>query len=241
MTCSGNEHRSLRVRPKKNSSTGLVQETAARLREMILGHEPYSLIGSLRQLTEKLGVGIVTLQQASRILEHEGLLEVRRGPGGGYFGTRPDAAALGRSISRFLLAHASDQHEAIDIVSLLDCELLACGASGGNDALRKELRRLGEAIDACDAPEQRVMFENKFHDILFRMVNRPLTELLARVTMRLYTDQMHYTFYSGPDGVTAWKTQRRDIVHAILKRDPDLAKFEGLRRRTYLMRQLNSR
>jgi DNA-binding IscR family transcriptional regulator len=36
----------------------------------------------------------VTVQQAARVLEHEGLLAVRRGPGGGYYGTRPDEAAL---------------------------------------------------------------------------------------------------------------------------------------------------
>ena len=230
----------IRLRAKKIASTGLVQETAAKLRVLILGREPRTLIGSLNSLTEKLGVGIVTLQQASRILEHEGLLEIRRGPGGGYFGSRPDAAALGRSISRFLLAHASDAHEAVDIVSLLDCELLARGASGGTDALRKELRRLGDTIDACNAPDERITFENKFHDILFRMVNRPLTELLARVTMRVYTDQMLITFYSGPEGLAVWKTQRHDIVYAILKRDPDLARFEGKRRRSYLMQQLKA-
>ncbi len=229
------------MRATNHSPTGLVQETAARLRKMILGREPYTLLGSLRDLTKTLGVGIVTLQQASRILEHEGLLEVRRGPGGGYFGTRPDAAVLGRSISRFLLAHASDEHEAIDIVSLLDCELLPGAASGGDDALREELRRLGDTIDSRDTPEQRVMFENKFHDILFRMINRPLTELLARVTMRLYSDQMHFTFYSGPDGAAVWKMQRHDIVNAILRRDPDLARFEGMRRRAYLMQQLDVR
>jgi len=229
------------VRAKGHASTSLVQETAARLREMILAREPCTQIGSMQELAKALGVGIVTLQQASRVLEHEGLLEVRRGPGGGYVGTRPDAGALGRSISRFLLAHVADEHEAIDIISLLDCELLACAASGGNDILRKELRRLGNTIDDCDTPEQRVAFENKFHDIVFRMVKRPLTELLARVTMRLYSDHMDVAFYPGSDGAAFWKMQRHDIVNAILRSDPDLARFEGMRRRAYLMRQLNAR
>jgi GntR family transcriptional repressor for pyruvate dehydrogenase complex len=228
------------VRAKNQPATGLVQDTAVRLREMILACEPYTQLGSLRDLTKKFGIGIVTLQQASRILEHEGLLEVRRGPGGGYFGIRPDAAALGRSISGFLLAHASDEHEAIDIVSLLDCELLAAAASG-NDAPREELRRLRDTIDACDTPAQRVRFENEFHAIVFRMVKRPLTELLARVTMRLYSADMHLAFYSDPDGADIWKIQRHDIVHAIMRRDPDLARFEGMRRRAYLMQRLNAR
>jgi DNA-binding FadR family transcriptional regulator len=207
---------------------------------MILAREPNALLGSLRDLAKTLGVGVVTLQQVSRILEHEGFLEVRRGPGGGYFGARPDAGALGRSISSFLVAHASDEHEAIDIISLLDCELLAAAASGGTDAQRDELRRLRDDIEACDAPQQRVAFEKHFHDILFRMVNRPLTEVLARVTMRIYSDTIQVAFYSGPGGPEVWKTQRRDIVDAILRREPDLARFQGMRRRTYLMRQADA-
>ncbi|HMO67746.1 MAG TPA: GntR family transcriptional regulator, partial [Novosphingobium sp.] len=62
---------------------GLVPETAARLREIIFAHEAGEQIGSLPELAKALGVGIVTVQQAARVLEHEGLLEVRRGPGGG--------------------------------------------------------------------------------------------------------------------------------------------------------------
>ena len=66
---------------KRRSRSGqrLVHATAERLREMIYATEPESRIGSLTSLAETLGVGIVTVQQAARILEHEGLLEVRRG------------------------------------------------------------------------------------------------------------------------------------------------------------------
>ena len=67
----------------------------------ILASEPNAPLGSLREMSKSLGVGIVTIQQAARVLEHEGLLKVRRGPGGGYYGTRPDEAALGRLISGF--------------------------------------------------------------------------------------------------------------------------------------------
>ena len=212
-----------------------------RLRQMILASEPNTLLGSLQELTKTLGVGTVTMQQASRILEHEGMLEVRRGPGGGYFGTRPDAAALGRAISQFLLAHASNDHEAVDIVSLLDCELMANAAAEGNDDLRKELKQLATTIDKRDTPEKRVSFENEFHHIIFRMVKRPLTELLARVTMRTYSARTHVTFYPDAEDFEAWKLQRHNIVYAILKRDPEMARFEAMRRRTYLMQKLQAR
>src|SRR5262249_22203781 len=93
------------VEAKEGAGLGkrqLVQQTTARLRELIFAHDEHELIGSLPDLAKQMGVGIVTVQQAARILEHEGALEVRRGPGGGYYGRRPDAAALERSLAAYM-------------------------------------------------------------------------------------------------------------------------------------------
>jgi GntR family transcriptional repressor for pyruvate dehydrogenase complex len=76
----------------------LVSTTAEKMRDLILEREPDAFIGSLPELAKLLDVGITTVQQAARVLEHEGILAVRRGPGGGYFGQRPDADALERSL-----------------------------------------------------------------------------------------------------------------------------------------------
>lgn len=221
----------------------LVQATTARLRERILACEPDTHIGSLRDIAKSLGVGIVTVQQVARVLEHEGFLVVRRGHDGGYYGTRPDEAALERSISGYLLAHrsSSNYHDAIDIMTLLDCELLPAAALCTNESLREELRVLAESIDTRDTSEQRVLFENQMHSVLFRMVDRPLMELIARVTMRHCTDHPIPTLYSGEDGSALWKTQRHEIIRAILRRDPDLARFEAARRRGDLLQRLRAR
>ena len=226
----------------KQSRERLVQATAAKMRELILAREPDSCIGSLRQIARTLGVGIVTLQQVARVLEHEGFLDVRRGHDGGYYGTRPNQAALERSISGYLLVHRSSsrQYEAIDIMTLLDCELMPAAALCTDESLRDELRVLAESIDSRDTPEQRVTFENQMHSVLFRMVDRPLMELLARVAMRHHTDHPNPALYSGEAGVALWKTQRHEIVRAILRRDPELARFEAARRRSGLMRRLES-
>lgn len=90
----------------------LVSATADKLRDMVFGAGPNVLIGSLQDLAKALQVGIVTVQQAARVLEHEGLLEARRGPGGGYYGTRPDAAALERSITAYLRSNPTSFEEA---------------------------------------------------------------------------------------------------------------------------------
>src|SRR5690349_20027190 len=103
------------IRPKRP----LVHQAAERLRDMLFAVPRETRPGALPALARKLGVGIVTVQQAARIREHEGLLEVRRGPGGGYYRTRPDDAALERAIAANTRVHPASFEEPADITSLL--------------------------------------------------------------------------------------------------------------------------
>ena len=106
----------------------VVPSAVEALRERIFATPDGELIGSLPELAKALGVGIVTIQQAARILEHEGLLEVRRGPGGGYYGRRPDAATLERSLAASMRRLPASWEEALDMTSLLFNELAAAAA-----------------------------------------------------------------------------------------------------------------
>jgi DNA-binding FadR family transcriptional regulator len=206
----------------------LVQETTARLRELIFAHQPHDLIGSLPDLARQLGVGIVTVQQAARILEHEGALEVRRGPGGGYYGRRPDAAALERSLAAYMRMQPHSWEEALDMTSLLFNELCATAAREGDAALHPELRGIGERIDLCEIEGDTGEWEEDFQNLLFRMVERPLFELLTRVTLRFGTSRpATEPIYGDAAAIAGWKTGRHRIIDAILARDEALARFEA--------------
>jgi DNA-binding FadR family transcriptional regulator len=208
----------------------LVQGATARLRELIFAHQPDELIGSLPDLARSLGVGIVTVQQAARILEHEGVLEVRRGPGGGYYGKRPDAAALERSLAAYMRMQPQSWEEALDMTSLLFNELCATAAGLGASALHPELRRIDARVDLCGGERDTGEWEEEFQDLLFRMVDRPLFELLTRVTLRFaMTRPPTEPIYRDPAAIAGWKEGRHRIIDAILRRDEDLARFEANR------------
>jgi hypothetical protein len=110
---------------------------------------------------------------------------VRRGPGGGYYGKRPDEAALERSVAAYIRVHPAALKEVSEIVSLLDCELIPAAARCTDEALRQTLRGLAGRVDACDTAEARIALEQELHNTLYQMVNRPLIELLTRVTTQL--------------------------------------------------------
>lgn len=206
----------------------LVQQTAAALRERVFSEKPDTQIGSLRDLARSLGVGIVTVQQAARILEHEGLLTVRRGPGGGYYGRRPDAAALERSLAAYMRIHPASYAEALDMTSLLFTELATAAAGCRDNSLCAELADLHRRLDDCRNEADAGAFESEFQDLLFRMVERPLFELLTRVTLRFAVSQQADGF-----GVfvkanrTLWREGRHRIIAAVLAGDAELARFEA--------------
>lgn len=229
------------VRKQKNPSKSLqtarlVSAAAERMRELVLAQPPDAMLGSLSEIAKILKVGTVTVQQAARVLEHEGLLAVRRGPGGGYFGKRPDALALERALATYLRARHADNYEALEMMTLLDCELMPAAALCGDAQRLNELRELKSRVDLCASGEERMSFEDDLHAILFKMVNRPLIELLAQVSMRFYRSGPIPRIFDGVDGLHAWRLWRHQIIDAILANDPARARFEAERHRRLMQR-----
>ena len=218
----------------------LVQAAAAKLRELILEREPGAQIGSLNEVAQLLGVGVVTVQQAARVLEHEGLLAVRRGPGGGYYGTRPDEAALERAFAAYLRVHGFGSFESLRIMSLLDCDIVPAAARCTDESRREAVRDLLARVDRCDSVELRVTFETDLRNLLLQMVAWPLVELLCRVTARLQNNPRTVLLLAHEDDIAAWKTGRRRILEAILNQDPELAEFEAERFRRLVLSKLPS-
>lgn len=205
----------------------LVQVTAERLRERIFAQLAGEQIGSLPELARDFGVGIVTVQQAARILEHEGLLEVRRGPGGGYYGRRPDAAVLERSLAAYMRTEPASWEEALDITSLLFNELCAAAAGCSDRARQDDLRAFAQKLARIEGDGDVAELELELQDLLFRMVNRPLFELLTRVTLRFAQSRPGAPEVRGAFAPGEWKTGRRRIIDAILRQDRELARFEA--------------
>jgi GntR family transcriptional repressor for pyruvate dehydrogenase complex len=216
----------------------LVSTTAQKMRDLILDRAPDTLIGSLPELAELFNVGITTVQQAARVLEHEGLLSVRRGPGGGYFGRRPDALALERSLAAYLRVRRGDDYEPLKMMTLLDCELMPAAAHCTEVGLLDGLRSLKLRIDRCLSGEERVAFEDDLHAILFKMVDQPLMELLAQVSIRFYRSRPIPPIFEGEEGRRAWGQWRHQIIDAILAQDPERARFEAERHRRKLLQKL---
>jgi len=223
----------------KQRKPRLVQETAARLRNIILQRDEGAHIGSLKEVAGLLDVGIVTVQQAARILEHEGFLAVRRGPGGGYYGTRPDETAVERAFSAYLRVHSFGYREATEMLALFDCEIIPAAAACGDAAFRSRIEALLARLDQCATRDDRLGFEESLRDLLFQVVKRPLIELMSRVTSQTSRVHPKPSLFSTPEDVAVWKAGRQRILLAILARDDELARFEAERHRREVLRRIH--
>lgn len=223
----------------KRKGANLVARTTAALRERIFAAAPGAQIGSLHQLARSLEVGIVTLQQAARVLEHEGLLEVRRGPGGGYYGTRPDDAALERALDSYMRMNPGSFKEALDMTSLLFNELAPTAAHCTDADLRAQLAGLLRRVEDCESSERVGELEMQFQELLFQMVRQPLFELLTRVTMHFATSRQLPPGSLVAGDVRQWREGRRRIIAAILANDPELTRLETNRHnRAFVLERL---
>ncbi len=218
----------------------LVRTTAETLRDRIFATEPGERIGSLNEIAEKFGVGIVTIQQVARILEHEGLLEVRRGPGGGYFSRRPDLGTLESVLTAYMRSHPASWEDALDLTSLLFIELCAAAAVSQeqDDRARTRLTELGGRIARCSPETELSALEEEFQALLFRMVDRPLFELLTRVTLHFAAEDAHGRRAGGLVSPAAWQSGRLRIIDAIAARDAALARFEATRSNREIIMQV---
>jgi GntR family transcriptional repressor for pyruvate dehydrogenase complex len=223
------------VNDSKAPKSRLVAEIADRLRDRILARPTGEHLGSLTEVAAQLGVGIVTVQQAARILEHEGLLAVKRGPGGGYYGARPDHAAIERAFATYLRVHDVGYREAFELTVLLDCDIIRAAAQGLADAQSEKITALAVQLENCATADERIQFEVDFRETLLGIVERPLLELLSRVAMQLYSAQSDPALFASAVALDEWRQGRRRILNAILQRDEELANFEAHRFRRMVM------
>src|SRR5699024_3756987 len=100
------------------------------LRERIINQQlPVgSRLPSEAELMEELNVGRVTVREGLRLLERDGLLEVRRGTTGGNFVRHPDIEQVSESISVLLGIRGTRLREFVEFRQLVEPEAAALAA-----------------------------------------------------------------------------------------------------------------
>lgn len=134
-----------------------------------------------RELCEQYGVSRVTVREALRVLEANGLVDIRLGSHGGAFVTAPTAERAAGSVEDYLVLSAVTTQEAREVRTILELGLvpLAC-----ERASEEDLERLGHAYGELERARQEGQGDSRaiadFHVQLARAAGNAAADMLLR-------------------------------------------------------------
>lgn len=212
----------------RSSKGGIVAKATSKLRALSLEHAEGSYLGSQEDLTRRLGVGRVTLQQAAHILERQRLLSVRRGVNGGYFACRPDERGVQEALETYVQSRGIDFREVHRISNLLGTEMARLASlardAEGEARLRDVIERMSR-VDVRDGAHEMLKVDLELTKAICALAANPLGEIVLLATWRLF-------FSTGPGDVVptqedreAWRRARLNLAEAVLAHDEHLAQI----------------
>lgn len=216
---------------------GLAQATA-RLRARILTVESGVFLGKEDALLAFLETSRATLRQIARILEREGLLEVRRGINGGYYASRPGLETIENVVSGYLHALDVQPDDATMIASVLWIETLrkAAGAPVESrqpvaDTFAARLAGLRPDASFPDVLE----YEEAFRGAIFDLIGSKYVQLIFQINARFAQMRFDADFV-GADASQAeflrdWRNARYLEIATIASGDPEMAAVAATRAR----------
>jgi GntR family transcriptional repressor for pyruvate dehydrogenase complex len=197
-------------------STGRVSgEIVSRIKGAIRAGElaPGDQLPAERDLTKQLGVSRVSVRDALRMLEANGLIEVRVGARGGAFVTAPAPQLVGEGLSDMLLLADVDAAHVTEVRMIFELGLLdlACMRATEDD-----VAGLHEACDRADAAGvYDPALSAEFHAQLARCTHNDALVLFAEALRAPLASSLHAARAADPDAGRVGSLEHRAIAVAV--------------------------
>ncbi|MEZ5709238.1 MAG: FCD domain-containing protein [Blastomonas sp.] len=223
------------VQPNTES---LVNRTVRELSDLSLASRPGDHLGAEDALLERLGISRPTLRQAAKIVESQRLIEVRRGIGGGYIASRPDAQDAIRSLARYLRMSGATLENVLEVSGPIN-DLAAGSAAACKDVqLRGRLEKFRDSIDENDSVSALIRAETELARLIAQMTGNHLIELVMEISYVFGLGERDTGIYSGADSRTQARELQRALCDALLAGDAEIARVIMRRRSAYIHRWL---
>jgi len=195
-------------------------------------------IGSEENLIDEFKVSRPTFRSGAAIVSQEQLLTVRRGPGGGYFATRPNPNGVSHSAAIYLQSQRTKLEEVLLAIEPITVEMAILAAENKDSEIAADWVSFRETEEQYIDGTDYIAFLRslrQYGQLLGRSCNNKVLELFlstlyefcAMVTpdADLYRDR--------PDRIKALCNARARIIDAIIEGDKEIAAV--LTRRTTRM------
>jgi DNA-binding FadR family transcriptional regulator len=154
-----------------------------------------TVLGSEADLIERYGVSRAVFREAMRIVDHHGVAEMRRGPGGGLVITEPDLGAVVRAVSLQLRFEHIKPGQVIEARNALELSCVRLAAERitpkGADQIKavldhevQEIKRTRKSARAKgDLPS------HDFHLLIAELAGNPAMSLFVQMISRVLGEQ----------------------------------------------------
>lgn len=171
-------------------------------------------------MIEQLGVARATLREALRLLEVQGLIEIRPGPGGGPVVAGARSLAFGRTATLFFQMRGAtfrELNEARQVLEPLMARLAAERQDGAG------LRRLAGSVDAGRAAIIEddldwAQSSSDFHGVLTSMSGNRVLDLFVESLKEVWFDRVSGSVYE-PEERERVRSEHETIADAITRGD----------------------
>lgn len=191
------------------------------------GLQPGDRLASEAEMMEQYDVGRGSLREALRILELNGLVSLKPGPGGGPVVESVNPTVLGRMLTLYLHVSGATYQELVDARLALEPTCAALAAKLSTPEERAALAKLGEqahAVDLNDDAAYRAM-SNEFHGAVVAMSGNRILELLAQSMMEIFDAHIARATRDAPTRMAA-PHEHDAVIEAIVAGDAAAAEAE---------------
>ncbi|ALG89430.1 MULTISPECIES: FadR/GntR family transcriptional regulator [Actibacterium] len=183
------------------------------------------------ELIERFGMSKGTIREATRILEAQGLVRTRSGPGGGTFVHEMSSDRARALLSSYFYFRDLSLADIYQVRRALEPEVAASLAGKLSDS---QLQQLEDIMAGYNAPARTAEEEREqhiaslsFHATLAEMSDNPLLSFIIAFVTRTLSDLTVYRKLYDPPNHALWaegKTYQGDLLRALRAGDSDAAR-----------------
>jgi DNA-binding FadR family transcriptional regulator len=141
-------------------------------------------------MLERFRVSRASLREALRVLETQGLITIKPGPGGGPFVADMDSRDFGRMATLFFQVMRVNLGTLMDARLAIEPLMAAEAARRGDPADKERLRALMTAHHEAKDDAEWIGVTRQFHSAVCSMSGNALLNLLAAALKDIYTDRV---------------------------------------------------
>lgn len=184
-----------------------------------LGWPVGRILGSETELLERYGVSRAVLREAVRLVEHQHVARMRRGPGGGLVIDEPDIDAVIGPVILYLLRVDATLDEVFDTREVLEELVAEIAAKRLDENAIAAIRQALNEESAGEPDHYRLL-----HARLAAMTHNPVLELFVEILHRVSNYYFNDPAALSPETRREVRRAHESIARAVLAANPGLAR-----------------